>query len=299
MKKIFLAITLAMLVSCSTHKKSNITANEEFIVELKKPTSRGAIDLALQGLFIGANYFAEKTSKSLSNSYTKSISINDYYNVDEKGNIYKTYEKIHIKKYAKPSDDDKKEELSNSIKTEYKALPVSRGATASLMLSEVIRDEKDDLLNFHAVVEFISDPENPGVTRLSFNELRILFSKTRIYSDENLNAKVSIAIEGQWRSTDGSPMSKVLIEQAYEFRNLKYGYTNQIANPILSPWYYDIPITTAIENNEKYGVLNITVQVEEFEGGKSKYINKLPGILDDNKSKIVKDGASVIEKIMK
>ncbi|WP_338378603.1 hypothetical protein [uncultured Flavobacterium sp.] len=298
-KKLVLAITLVVLVSCSTHKKSNIKANEEFIVELKKPATRGgAIDLALQGLFLGANYFAEKTSKSLSNSYTKSISINDYYNTDT-GEIEKTYNQIHIKKYGKPTDADKKGMLSSEIKSEYQAIPKSRGASASLMLDEVIREEKDDLLNFHAVIEFVSDPENPGVTRLSFNELRILFSKTRIYSDENLNAKVSISIEGQWRSTDGSPMSKTLIEQAYEFRNLKYGYENQIASPILSPWYYDIPITTEIENNGKYGVLNVTVQVEEFEGGKSKYINKLPGILDDNKSKIVKDGASVIEKVMK
>lgn len=299
MKKLILIVPLSLILSCSTHKKSNIRANEEFIVELKKPATRGgAIDLALQGLFLGANYFAEKTSKSLANSYTKSISINDYYNVDNKGNIDKTYKEIHIKKYAKPSDVEKKEELSNAIKTEYQAIPITRGTNASLMLSDVIRAEKDDLLNFHAIVEFKSDPENPGVTRLSFNELRILFSKTRIYNDENLNAKVSIAIEGQWRSTDGSPMTKMLIEQAYEFRNLKYGYENQIDTPILSPWYYDIPITSEIENNTKYGVLNIKIQVEEFEGGKSKYINKLPGILDDNKSKIVKDGASVIEKMM-
>ena len=94
-------------------------------------------------------------------------------------------------------------------------------------------------------------------------------------------------------------MSKKLIEQSYEFHNLKYGYENQISDPILSPWYYDIPINSEIENNNKYGVLNVTIQVEEFEGGKSRYINKLPGILSDNKTKIVKDGASVIEKMIK
>ncbi len=286
------------MYSCSTHKKSNIKADEEFIVELKKPATRGgAIDIALQGIFLGANYFAEKTSKSLSNSYNKSISINDYYNTDS-GEIEKTYHQIHIKKYSKPSDAEKKGELSSTMKTEYQALPKTRGASASLMLTDVIREEKNDLLNFHAVIELVSDPENPSVTRLSFNELRILFSKTRVYTDENLNAKVSVAIEGQWRSTDGSPMKKMLIEQAYEFKNLKYGYDNQIKEPILSPWYYDIPITTAIDNNGKYGVLNVTVQVEEFEGGKSKYINKLPSILKDNKSKIVNDGASVIEKVI-
>jgi hypothetical protein len=113
-----------------------------------------------------------------------------------------------------------------------------------------------------------------------------------------LNAKVSISIEGQWRSTDGSPMKKTLIEQSYEFKNLKYGYENQLKESILSPWYYDIPITNEIENNGKYGVLNVSIQVEEFEGGKSKYINKLPSILGENKSKIIKDGASVIEKVL-
>lgn len=297
-KKISFVVALLLIFSCSTHKKSNINANEEFIVELKKPSTRGgAIDIALQGLFLGANYFAEKTSKSLSNSYTKSISINDYYNIDN-GKIEKTYNQIHIKKYSKPSDEEEKDVLTKLVKTEYDAIPKTRGSNSSLMFTDVIREEKEDLLNFHAVIEFISDPENPGVTRLSFNELRILFSKTRIYKDENLNAKVSIVIEGQWRSTDGSPMKKVLIEQAYEFKKLKYGYDNQIKEPILSPWYYDIPITSEIENNGKYGVLNITIQVEEFEGGKSKYINKLPSILKDNKNVIVKDGASTIEKML-
>ena len=195
-------------------------------------------------------------------------------------------------------DTEKKEELSNSIESEYQAVSKTRGQNASLMLSEVIRDETDDLLNFHAIIELVSDPENPGITRLSFNELRVLFSKTRIYTDENLNAKVSIVIEGQWRSTDGEPMSKTLIEQVYEFRNLKYGYNNQIHKPILSPWYYDIPISSEIVDNGKYGVLKLTIQLEEFEGGRSQYINKLPGILEDNKSKIVNDGASVIEKVI-
>jgi hypothetical protein len=298
MKTIILAVFFSLILSCSTHKKSNIKANEEFIVELKKPVSRGAMDLALQGLFLGANYFAEKTSKSLSNSYTKSISVNDYYFLNGSGLIEKTYEEIQIKKYSKPSDGVQKGGLESNLKTDYNSIPISRGAVASLKLTDVIRTQKDDLLNFHAVVGLESDKENPGVTRLSFKELRILFSKTKVYKDENLNAKVSIVIEGQWRSTDGSPMTKILMEQAYEFKNLKYGYENQIQEPILSPWYYDIPITSEIANNGKFGVLNVSVQVEEFEGGKSKYINKLPGILKDNKSKIVKDGASVIEKVI-
>ena len=298
MRKLLVIITLIPFISCSTHKKSHIKADEKFIVELKKPVSRGgALELALQGLFIGANYIAEKTSNSLTSSYVKSISINDYYNTDS-GKPEKTYQEIHIKKFAKPVNPEDKDRLKYDLKTDYEALPKSRGTESNLKLTDIINIENDELLNFHAVIELVSDPENPGVTRLSFNELRILFSKTRIYSDENLNAKISIAIEGQWRSTDGSPMSKKLIEQSYEFHNLKYGFENQITEPILSPWYYDIPIVTEIENISKYGVLNITFQVEEFEGGKSRYINKLPGILSDNKTKIVKDGASVIEKMM-
>lgn len=299
MKKILFASITLLFTSCAVHKNANIKANEEFIVELEKPRSRGgAINLALEGLFLGANYLAKSTTKSLTSSYTKSISINDYYNKDL-GEIEKTYKFIHIKKYAKPSNKEKKSILSNEIKNGFSANNNSRGIAGTLMLKDVVREEKDDLLNFHSVIELISDPENPGVTRLSFNQLRILFSKTRIFKDENLNAKVSISIEGQWRNTDGTPMKKTLIEQEYDFKNLKYGYENQIKEPILSPWYYDIPITTEIEENNKYGVLNILISVDEYEGGKSKYINKLPGILKDNKTSIVKDGASTIQKIIK
>lgn len=299
MKRLLFLGGILLLTSCATHNKANIKANEEFIVELEKPKSRGgAIDLALQGLFLGASYLAENTSKSLTTSYTKSISINDYYNIDL-GEVEKSYQFIHIKKYATPANTEKKNILSNDIKKDFSADNSTRGAAATLMLRDVIREEKDDLLNFHAVIELISDPENPGVTRLSFNQLRILFSKTRIFKDENLNAKISISIEGQWRSTDGSPMKQTLIEQEYDFKNLKYGYENQITEPILSPWYYDIPITTEIDENTKYGVLNILITVDEYEGGKSKYINKLPGILKDNKTSIIKDGASTIQKVIK
>lgn len=299
MKNLFYFLLITLFVSCASHKNANIKANEEFIVELEKPKSRGgAIDLALQGLFLGANYLAENASKSLTNSYTKSISINDYYNTDL-GDVEKTYKFIHIKKYATPNNKEEKSILTNQLKNNYSLDNTTRGVAGTLMLKDIVREEKDDLLNFHAVIELISDPENPGVTRLSFNQLRILFSKTRIFKDENLNAKVSISIEGQWRNTDGTPMKKILIEQEYDFKNLKYGYENQIKEPILSPWYYDIPITTEIEENNKFGVLNILISVDEYEGGKSKYINKLPGILKDNKTSIVKDGASTIQKIIK
>lgn len=91
---------------------------------------------------------------------------------------------------------------------------------------------------------------------------------------------------------------RVLIEQEYDFRNLKYGVENQIKEPIKSPWYYDIPITSEIDQNEKFGVVKVNVQVREYEGSKSKYINKLPDILSENKDAIIKDGASTIEKMM-
>ena len=38
--------------------------------------------------------------------------------------------------------------------------------------------------------------------------------------------------------------------------------------------------------------------VEEYEGKKSKYLNKLPSILSDNKDAIIKNGSSTINKII-
>src|SRR5690606_25981661 len=192
-----------------------------------------------------------------------------------------------------------KDELTVIIRDGITQLTKTRGGEATHQMKDVIREKEDDLLNFHAVIGIESDPENPGVSRLSFNELRILFSKTRVYKDENLNAIVSVQIEGQWRNTDGSPEKGILIEQEYDFRNLKYGVKNQIKEPIKSPWYYDIPITSEIENNSEFGVVKVNVQVREYEGGKSKYINKLPDILSDNKDAVVKDGASTLQKIVK
>ena len=57
------------------------------------------IETALQGLFLGASYLAEKSAKSLTSSYSQSISINNYYNTDL-GDVEKTYNEIHIKKYS-------------------------------------------------------------------------------------------------------------------------------------------------------------------------------------------------------
>lgn len=296
--KLFLLLALTLLtMSCATHKRSHIKSNEEFVVELRKPKTRGGvIEIALQGLFIGANYLAEKTAQSLTSSYSQSLSVNDYYNTHT-GELEKTYNEIHIKKYAKPIKKDEKSDLTVIISDEITKLPRTRGNNAALMVEDVIRQKEDDLLSFHAVIEILTDPENPGVSRLSFNELRVFFSKTRVYSDENLNAIISLQIEGQWRDNDGSPNKNVLIEQEYDFKNLKYGADNQIHQPLLSPWYYDIPITSEIDNNSEFGVVKINVQIREYEGGKSKYINKLPNILSDNKNTIIKDGASTLQKL--
>jgi len=298
MKKTWIYLfTIILLTSCATHQRSNIKAEEEFVVELKQASTRGGmIETALQGLFLGASYLAEKSAKSLTSSYSQSISINNYYNTDL-GEIEKTYDEIHIKKYSKPSENEDKQRLTSIVTSDVNNLPKSRGESGALSLDDVIRIESDDLLNFHAVIEIMSHPENPGVSRLSFNSLRVFFSKTKVFTDEDLNAKVSVSIEGQWRNTNGSPMKATLIEQEYDFKNLKYGADNQIEEPILSPWYYDIPIYSDIEDISNYGVLKVNVQLEEYEGNKSKYINKLPSILSDNKNSIIKNGASTIQKI--
>ena len=297
MKNRLAIIVLSLLTSCAVHQRSNISCNEEFIVELKGPQSRGGlIETALQGLFFGASYLAEKTSKSLSNTYSQSLSIHNYYNTDL-GYVEKTYDQIHIKKYSKPTSPLDEDKLKTIVRSDFDKMPKSRGTTGTLALNEVFRDKEDDMLNFHAVIGLISDPENPGVTRLSFDQLRIFFSKTKVFEDEDLNARVSISIEGQWRSTDGSPQNAVLIEQEYDFKNLKYGSNNLIEQPILSPWYYDIPITSLVKDSNEFGVVKINVRLEEYEGNKSKYINKLPSMLSDNKDAIITNGASAIEKI--
>lgn len=294
----YLALALLWtLASCATHKRSHIRANEEFVVELSRPQSRGVAEIGLQGLLLGASYLAEKTTKSLTSSYKQSISVGDYYN-RYIGETAKSYNAIHIKKYSKPVEPEDKNKLEVIIRDEITQLPRSRGATM-LAVDDVIRDERDDMLSFQAVIEIVSDTENPGVSRLSFNELRVFFSKTRVYSDENLNAVISVQIEGQWRDADGSPRKGVLIEQEYDFKNLRYGPENQIKEPILSPWYYDIPIRSEISNEMEFGVVRVNVQMREYEGGKSKYINKLPGLIDGNKKTIVKDGASAIERMVK
>jgi hypothetical protein len=297
MKKIIPVVLLLLMFSCKVHQRSNIQSNEEFVVELKKPQTRGGlVETVLEGIFFGASYLAERTSKSLTSTYSQSLSINNYYNKDL-GDVEKTYNEIHIKKYSKPNEVSEKDKMTSLVKNDFNAIPKSRGNTSALNINEVIRVEEDDLLNFYAVIELISDPENPGITRLSFNALRVFFSKTKVYSDEDLNARVSISIDGQWRGDDGTPISATLIEQEYDFKDLKYGADNLIKKPILSPWYYDIPTTSLLDDNSNYGVVKVNIRLEEYEGNKSKYINKLPSMLSDNKDAIITDGASVIEKI--
>ena len=297
MKKVIPIAFVMLMFSCKVHHRSNIKSNEEFVVEVKRADTRGGlIETVLQGVFFGATYLADKSSESLVSRYSQSLSLNNYYNTDL-GQVEKTYKEIHIKKYSKPDDPEKKSQITAMVNEDLNSLPKSRGATGSFNVDEVIRLEEDDLLNFFAVIELISDPQNPSITRLSFNELRILFSKTKVFTDENINARVSIAIEGQWRGDDGKPMHAMLIEQEYDFKDLKYGAENLIDKPILSPWYYDIPITTQLDENDNFGVVKIDVRLEEYEGKKSKYINKLPSMLSDNKDAIITDGASAIEKI--
>ena len=263
-------IILLFLSSCGVHNRSNIQAEEEFIVEMKRADTRGGlIETVLQGVFFGATYLADKSSKSLVNTYSQSLSINNYYNTDL-GKVEKTYKEIHLKKFSKPKDAIKNEEIKGIVSNEFEMLPKSRGNTGALDIKDVIRTEEDDMLNFYAVIELISDPQNPGVTRLSFNELRVFFSKTKVFTDENLNAKISLSIEGQWRGEDGTPKSAVLIEQEYDFKDLKYGADNQIKTPILSPWYYDIPITTQLNDNDNYGVVKVNVRLEEYEGNEKQ-----------------------------
>ena len=93
-------------------------------------------------------------------------------------------------------------------------------------------------------------------------------------------------------------MNAILIEQEYDLRNLKYGVENQIRNPIVSPWYYDIPYVAENEDFSNYGVVQINVQLQEYEGGKSKYINQLPSILSDNKNAIINQGGATIQKVI-
>lgn len=299
MKKLIVLPILMFLIlaSCASHQRSNITSNEEFIVELKTPDTRGGlVNTALQGLFAGAKYFADKSTASLHSEYRQSASFNDYYNTDL-GYVEKTYSQIQIKKYSKPTKEEEEIKIKQVLSDEIANKPSTTRGT-KFTVNDLIRKEQDDLLNFHAVIEIESDLENPGVSRLIFSELYVFFSKTKVFADEDLNALVSIQIEGQWRGSDGSPMEKILITQNYDFKDMKYGHENQIKKPIVSPWYYDIPPIPENETVNKFGIVKLTVELKEYEGGKSKYINQIPSLLNDNKKSIINGGTSAIEKIL-
>jgi len=299
MQKIVSAVVLIFLsCSCAVHQRANIKAKESFTIRTVSPTNRGGmIETALQGLFAGAKYLADQSAKSLVSSYSQTLSIPNYYQ-NYTGNVAKTYSAIVFEKHAKPLRISDKNRLTETLTEDLANLTKTRGASAALTLDKVVRKKEQDLMNFQAKIGLISDPENPSISRLSFEELRVFFSKTKIFSDENLNLRVSISIEGQWRDAHGTPHKQVLIEQQYDFKNLHYGIENQLSTPILSPWYYDIPMFTHVEGNENYGVVNISIQLEEYEGKKSKYLNKLPSILSENKNAIIKNGASTIQKII-
>jgi len=306
-KRVFFILANSLiLVSCATHIRSNLKTTEEFKVQMVNTdqSSRGLVDnlaeVALQGIFYGANALVNKTTKSYINNYSQTICLNDYYTSDA-GEISKTYNEIHIKKYTKPQNNTQHKQLETFIKNDindYDVTGASRGTTKQDIINTYIRNEDKNLLGFHAVIGLISDNENPSITRLSFNQLRVLFSNTKVFKDEDLNVKVAIKIEGQWRDKNGTPLSGVLVEQEYDFKKLKYGYNNLIKKPILSPWYYDIPMNTEVEDIYKFGVVNINVQVTEYEGSKSKYINQLPGILSDNKDSVISNGTSALQKIL-
>lgn len=279
--------------SCAIHENSNIKASEILVVEVKKPETRGGlIDIAIQGLYYGVNYLAQNATKSLTSNYSQSISINDYYNNDL-GYIQKTYNEIQIKKYAKVIDSETKKRIGKYLENGLE------GDSSSNFLpkGEILNGDK--LLNFYVALEIISDEENPGISKIKFKDLRVLFSKTKVYSDENLNMKLNLIIEGQWRGLDGSPTKKRIFEYEYVLENLKYGFDNQIKDPIISEWYYDIPISSDMADPSKFGLIDIKVELVEYEGGRAKYINKLPSILEENKSSIIHNSSEVLKDIIK
>lgn len=298
MKKLVVLVFISLCFCCASHKRANIASEEDFVIEMKRPSTRGGLlETAIKGLYFGATYLAQQSSNALTSSYTQSLSISDYYNSDL-GYVEKTYSEIHLKKFSQPSSISQKQELTSLITNEYNALPKTRGPNGFMALTDIVRADDEDLLNFHAVIELESNEDDPSITRIKFRELRILFSKTKIFKDEDLNARISLSIEGEWRSRDGSPQNAILFEEQYDFKNIKYGLDNLIKQPIISPWYYDIPAEVGSDSSTSFGIVNITVSLEEYEGNKSRYIQKLPSILSDNKDAIISNGSSAIQKII-
>ena len=292
-------LLITLFIFCAPHKKSNIESNEEFIIELKNSNdskSRGLASAAIQGFFVGAKYLADKSTAKLFSSYRKTLSIDDYYTSTVLG-IEKTYNQIHIRKYSKPIKEEQEVKIKEVLSKEFSEAPATTRGT-KFAISDIMRKDKNDLLNFHAVIDIESNQENPSISRLKFSELYVFFSKTKVFTNEDLNALVSIKVEGQWRDKNGTPMQKVLIEQNYDFKKIKYGQDNQIKEPIVSPWYYDIPMTSDVEDPKKFGLLLVTIELKEYEGSKGKYVEKIPSLLDTNKKSILDGGTSALEKIL-
>ena len=129
-----LLIVSSLFSSCASHKRSNIQSNENFVVELTKPKTRGSLTTtALEGLFMGAKYLVDNSTKKLINTYTNSISINDYYH-NFAGKIEKTYSGIQLKKYANPIESGQKTEMKSIMTREINVQPKSRGTKGTTLL---------------------------------------------------------------------------------------------------------------------------------------------------------------------
>lgn len=287
---------------CAVKERSNIKAVETFVVEFDHSSapSRGLLtDLVMQGLVKGGDMLAEKSAQTLASSYSSPISVNNYYNTFN-GELEKNYNRIVIKKYAIPEEASKKSELEVIIRDEVTKfeLPQTRGATSFFSINDIIREEENDLMNFFAIIEIESAEHNPMASRLVLKDLRVIFSKTKVFQGDFINAILSVVIKGKVLDRDGLPRDITLIEQEYEFKNLQYSTGNQIKNPIKSPWYYDLPIKNTPADADEFGLVDITVQLREYESGKGKYVEKLPDILSENKNAIIQTGSETMNKII-
>lgn len=296
-------LLLFFVTSCSVNRRSNIAANETFIINPVDTAaiqgSRGLLSAnVLDALFMGINYLSEKSAKSFTNTYTHTISLKDYYKKGTDGKIQKTYNEILVQKFGRPFKTEEQKRLVDTIRQDMKHLSGSgaRGATstnANDIVRNTIVQSPDNLLNFHAAISLESDENDATITRLKLRDLRVFFSKTKVLQNDHLNALISVAIEGVTRSKDGSSRKVTIVEQEFDFRNIRYGSENQVLAPLYSPWYYDLPVPLDIDDSGSGGLITFKIQMTEYESGKSKYIKKIPGILSDNKNMIIKTGGSV------
>lgn len=307
----FILIFILLFSSCSVHRNANIKGSETFIVEVKSEETRGMGEIltevakvAIQGLYLGGKYLAEQSSKSMINEYAQALSINDYYSyalVDRYERTYKiekTYSNIVIQKYNDPKDSVKRAYFRNVIEEyepELVGVEASRGAeevNSSLFntaLNVTKQDKEAKLLSFFSNIAIESDPGNVGVSRLVLKELEVIFSKTKVFKDENLNVTINVELKGEWRDEGGILHKETLIDKKFNLKNLKYGMNNQIQKPLYSSWFYDLPpisSETAREEKMPFGIVYLTVKVIEYEGKKSKYVTQLNKVLEQNEKQI-------------